>query len=121
MAAPFPPPAMAPMIAPSAAPPPVYVAVRLLAPTPDFPCFDKSDVSTVYCLPLIATDCRSSTRSEAPRKRPPFEADLITIAGSGSTRNHDVAIGVLCIARNLSIEGLAFRRSLRIDGFIRAD
>src|ERR1051326_8477270 len=32
MAAPLPPPAMAPMIAPTAAPPPTYLPVRLLAP-----------------------------------------------------------------------------------------
>jgi hypothetical protein len=53
-------------------------AVRLLAPTPDFPFWLMSAASILYRLWWMVTVCRSSTRSEAPRNWPPFEADLMT-------------------------------------------
>src|SRR5579859_5719933 len=79
IAAPFPPPAIAPIIAPSAAPPPVISAVRLFAPTPDLPFCCRSTVLTIYSWPSTEMDCKSRTRSEAPRIFPPLEADRMTI------------------------------------------
>src|SRR5262245_63053963 len=65
IAAPLPPPAIAPMIAPNNAPPPTYLPVLLLAPTPDFrsPDTTPSSVSTLYRRPLTTMASRSRTTS----------------------------------------------------------
>ena len=64
MAAPFPPPAMAPMMVPASAPPPTYFPVRLFLPTPSLPPLRETDPALIrYRRPPTVKERKSSVTS----------------------------------------------------------